>query len=88
MKGFVYILRSLENGRFYIGSTVDINNRFHRHEIGAVKATKGLMPLKLEFFQGYDDIGLARKIEKRLKGFKRKDFIEKIIRDKIIKSGL
>jgi putative endonuclease len=85
-KCFVYILR-LKNNRFYIGSTTDINGRLRRHEIGSVKATEYLRPIKLEFFQEYNNINLARKIEHRLKRFKRKDFIEKIIKDGLIKMG-
>jgi putative endonuclease len=87
-KGFVYILKSLKNDKYYIGSTTDIRKRLRQHESGNVKATRNIQPIKLEFFQEYDSFGLARKIEYRLKSFKRKDFIEKILQDKIIKSGL
>ncbi len=86
-KGFVYILKSLKNDRFYIGSTTDIRRRIFQHEKGDVKATRNLQPSKLEFFQEYPDIKLARKIEFRLKQLKRRDFLEKIIRDGIIKMG-
>jgi len=87
MIGYVYILRSLKNGRLYIGSTQDIKKRISKHNSGNVVATRNIRPLKLEYYQEYDNVGLARNIERRLKNFKRKDFIEKIIREKIIKSG-
>ena len=87
-KGFVYILRCLKNNRFYIGSSTDINRRLHQHEKGNVKATRNLKPFKLELSQEYDKLDIARKIEQRLKKFKRKDFIEKIIKDGVIKLGL
>ncbi|MDP2938965.1 MAG: GIY-YIG nuclease family protein [Candidatus Omnitrophota bacterium] len=86
-KGFVYILRGLKNNKLYIGSTTEINRRVNQHEIGSVKATRPLRPIKLEFFQEYDNINLARKIEHKLKKFKRKDFLEKIIKDGFIKMG-
>ena len=86
-KGLVYILRCLKNNKFYIGSTKDIKTRLHQHETGSVKSTRYLRPIKLEFFQEYDNINLARKIEQKLKKFKRKDFIEKIIKDGLIKMG-
>ena len=87
-KGYVYLLRSTYDNKFYVGSTTDMIKRLHQHETGKVKATCYRRPVKLEFFQGYDDISTARKIERRLKSFKRKDFLEKIVRDKIIKLGL
>jgi putative endonuclease len=86
-KGFVYILKTLDSGRFYIGSTTDINRRLHQHKMGRVRATRQLQPIKLELSQEYGNIHLARKVEYRLKRFKRKDFIEKIIKDGLIKVG-
>ena len=80
-------MRSLKNNKFYVGSTTDINERLRRHKAGNVKATKCLLPIKLELFQEYDDFSSARKIEASLKKLKRRDFIEKIVRDKVIKMG-
>jgi len=85
--GFVYILRSLKNGTFYIGSTTDINRRLHQHKIGSTKATRYLLPLKLELSQRYNNIDRARSIERKLKKLKRKDYIEKIIKDRVIIMG-
>ena len=85
MKGFVYILQSLKNGRYYIGSTNDVKRRFEEHCRGHVAATKYLLPLELKFFQEYESIELARKIEYRLKKFKSKKIIERIILEKEIK---
>lgn len=84
-KGFVYILQSLKNNRFYIGSTTNIDIRLKQHNQGAVKATKNIRPLRLVFKQGYPKIQIAKKIELRLKKFKRRDFIVKIIKDGRIK---
>ncbi|GAB4219841.1 MAG: hypothetical protein Fur009_7780 [Candidatus Microgenomates bacterium] len=82
---FVYILKSLKNNRFYIGSTQDINKRWLKHKRGEVKSTKNLRPLKIEFYQEYPNIKQARYIELKLKKLKRKDYLEKIIREKEIK---
>jgi predicted GIY-YIG superfamily endonuclease len=41
---------------------------------------------QLVFEQKFDSIEIARKIERRLKSFKRKDFIKKIIKDGVIRS--
>ena len=82
---YVYILQSVKNGRFYIGSTEDITTRLHAHSSGGVKATKNLLPLKIVFKQEYSDYAVAHKIERKLKELKRRDYIEKIIQDGKIK---
>ena len=83
--GYVYILQSERNRIYYIGSTKDIRKRFEQHQMGKVKYTRNLKPLVLKFFQKYDSLKKARQIEYRLKKLKRKDIIEKIIEEKLIK---
>jgi len=85
---FVYILKSQKNNRFYIGSTIDVDNRFIKHQKGEVKATKNLRPLTLEFYQYFPTIKEAKIIEYKLKKLKRRDYIEKIIKDKKIRMKL
>lgn len=50
-----------------------------------MSSTKKLRPWILVFYQVYETITKAKQIEYRLKKLKRKDYIEKIIEDKIIK---
>ena len=78
---YVYILKSLKNNRYYIGSTGNINQRILTHQSGCVKATRNLLPVQIVFQQECSDITMARKIERRLKQLKRRDYIEKIIKD-------
>jgi len=78
----VYILQSLKNGRFYIGSTGYIDKRVIQHNRGQVKATRFMVPLKLKAFIPCDNMAEARKAEYRLKQYKRKDVIERVIKDK------
>ena len=85
MEGVVYILQSLKNGRYYIGSTNAIERRFEEHCRGHVAATKYLLPLELKFFQVYESLELARRIEYRLKKLKSRKIIEKIVLEKEIK---
>jgi len=84
---FVYILRG-KNGRFYIGSTNNLERRFAEHQSGKSKYTSENLPIELVFKQEYQSILIARKIEYKLKRFKRKDIIEKIIREGTIKMGI
>lgn len=81
MTSYLYILQSLKNGSYYIGSTSDIETRFRFHNSGRVKATKYKRPYQIVFKQEFDDIKVARKAELKIKSWKRRDFIEKIIND-------
>ena len=78
---FVYILESLEDGRYYIGSTKDINERIKHHFGGHTPSTKKFGKLKLVLSQEYRTLQEARSIERKLKRLKRKDYLEKIVRD-------
>lgn len=82
---FVYIIKSLTSGKYYIGSTSDINRRFKQHINGHTHTTKRFGELELVFSQKYTDLKDARIIERKLKKLKRKDYIEKIIKDGFIR---
>lgn len=84
---WVYILQN-ETGNFYIGSTTNIKQRLAHHKAGYTPSTKRYKKIKLVFLQEFPSLKTARKIETRLKNYKRKDFIEKIINDKIIRKGV
>ncbi len=81
---FVYILKN-EIGKYYVGSTIDLESRLKHHSGGHTPSTKRLGKMHLVFSQEYTSIKDARKVEPRLKRYKRKDFIEKIVKDKFIK---
>jgi putative endonuclease len=82
MKPCVYILKFTDTGLYYIGSTSDINRRVNQHKSGHTYSTKRLgKQFKLVFIQEVDDLRTARKIEIKIKSWKRKDFIEKIVND-------
>ncbi len=51
-----------------------------------MRSTKALLPLKVVLKQSLPDIDIAKKLELRLKKFKRRDFIEKIVKDGKVKS--
>ena len=85
MKGFVYIIKDGLSNRFYIGSTNDVKRRMLQHSHGNTKTTNRTKEKAVVLIQEFDSLETARKIELRLKKFKRKDFIEKIVRDGYIK---
>ncbi|OGM30192.1 hypothetical protein A2630_03125 [Candidatus Woesebacteria bacterium RIFCSPHIGHO2_01_FULL_44_10] len=87
MYGYVYILQSEVNKRYYIGSTNNLRRRINDHNLGKSTYTKLTRPFKLVFSQKYDNISEARRIEYKLKKFKSKKILEKIVEDQIIKIG-
>ena len=84
MRGYVYILKSNDN-RFYVGSTLDLDRRLKQHKNGHTQTTRNMKDIELVLSQEYNNINIARKIEKKIKKLKRKDYIEKMIDDGEIK---
>jgi putative endonuclease len=82
---WVYILRELPEGSFYIGSTTSIERRMQEHENGKTYTTQKFKDFELAFKQEYATVQEARVIERKLKKLKRKDYISKIIADGFIK---
>lgn len=80
----IYILKSLRDGRYYIGSTNDLKIRMEHHFGGHTPTTKRFGKLELVLTQEYNTLKEARSVERKLKKLKRHDYIEKIIEDKII----
>ncbi|MDD4938109.1 MAG: GIY-YIG nuclease family protein [Candidatus Shapirobacteria bacterium] len=83
MKGYLYILKSEKLDRYYIGSSDNPSRRLNnQHNKGFVKSTKSGIPWKIVFQQEYVDLIMARKIEYKLKTYKSRKIIEKIIQNK------
>jgi len=66
----VYILQSLNNNRFYIGHTFNLENRLLCHNGGKVRSTKGGIPWKLIYTENYDNKSEACKRELEIKSYK------------------
>ncbi len=84
----VYILQSKRNGRYYIGSTNNLERRMMEHGTGKTKSLRYLRPLICVLAQKYSTALEARKIEKKLKQFKSKAILDKIVSEKKITLGL
>ena len=82
---FVYILQSEKNGRYYIGSTNNLERRLLEHNSGKTKSLKYLRPLKIVFQKEYSHEYEAKQIEKKLKKLKNRNILERIITEKILK---
>jgi len=66
---FAYILKSEKDGRFYYGSTMDLEKRLVKHNKGDVKATKHRRPLIVHYKEEF---------ETRQEAFKREQFFKTI----------
>ena len=79
MAYFVYILKSLQDGSYYVGSTSNLEDRLIRHNEGRVKYTKAKGPFKLMYFEKHPNRSQAMKREYAIKRRKRIEFIEDLI---------
>jgi len=64
---YVYILKSLKDGKFYTGCTADIEKRLAQHNNGMVRSTKARRPLKLVYWETFATRSEAMRRERRLK---------------------
>ncbi len=80
----VYILKS-KSGTFYIGSTDNLERRLHQHDLGHTQTTRNMKFHELVLKQDYPSLEIARKIERKIKKLKRKDYIEKIVKEGYIR---
>lgn len=77
---YVYILESQKNrGRFYIGYTTDLKDRFKRHNAGEVFASKPYLPWKLIFYEAYIKSSDAKRREVYLKTAKGRTTIKTML---------
>ena len=81
---WVYILKT-KSGKFYVGSTSDLSRRLAQHVSGHTPTTKRLPIKGLVLKQEYKTLKDARAIEAKIKKLKRKDYIEKMVKDGYIK---
>ncbi|MCK9484970.1 MAG: GIY-YIG nuclease family protein, partial [Candidatus Marinimicrobia bacterium] len=63
----VYVLRSLRDGRYYVGMSEDVQKRLRTHNMGKVSSTKSRRPFELIYTQECSNRETARDMEKYLK---------------------
>lgn len=68
---YTYILR-LANGKYYVGSTFNLQNRLKDHSAGRDFYTKAHLPVELVYFEEYTTKEEAAKREYQIKGWSRK----------------
>ena len=79
MKGYMYILECA-NGKYYTGSTIDLQRRLEQHQTGeGANFTRKNRPVKLVYYEEYPRIDEAFYREKQVQGWshsKKKALIE------------
>jgi len=78
---FTYIIKC-KDGSFYTGITTDLDRRFKEHKEGhGGKYTVSHPPLKIMFFERFENRSEASKRESQIKGWTRKE------KEKLVKLG-
>ena len=68
---FIYVIKSLKNKRYYIGSTNNLKRRLEEHNSGKSKYTRLTKPFRLIYKEEYKTLKEARKREYYLKKIKK-----------------
>jgi predicted GIY-YIG superfamily endonuclease len=64
---FVYIIKSDKDGSYYVGTTMDVNNRLREHNSGSSKYSSSKIPFQLIWYCGFNDKKKAYEFERYLK---------------------
>lgn len=64
---YIYVLRSIKDGKFYTGYTDNLKRRLEEHNSGKVTSTKNRAPFELIYFEGCKNQQDATHREKYLK---------------------
>ena len=84
---YVYILRSKENGQFYIGYTGDLQKRFKEHNSGKSTYTKTRGPYELIYYESCMNREDAKDRERYLKAGKGKRYIKSRLKRFLFRTG-
>ncbi|HED37184.1 MAG TPA: GIY-YIG nuclease family protein [Ignavibacteria bacterium] len=72
---FVYVLKSQQDGKRYIGLTNNLEKRLRQHNSGKVKSTKNRRPFSLVYYEEFEDRSEAAQREKFFKTGKGREFL-------------
>ncbi len=81
----VYILYSQLKDRYYIGSTHDIRIRLLEHNSGMTPSTKDGRPWVCVFVHETQTLKKSRELEFRIKSWKDRKLIERIIQEGVLR---
>ncbi|MDP6822725.1 MAG: GIY-YIG nuclease family protein [Dehalococcoidia bacterium] len=67
---YAYVLQSQRSGRYYIGSTGDVDGRLAQHNAGMTRSTRHSRPWELVHFEAHATLSEARVRERLIKSWK------------------
>ena len=76
---YIYILKSLQTGQYYIGQTQNLEKRIVKHNSGYVNSTSKASPWQLIYSEQFETRSDSVKREKEIKGWKSRARIEKLV---------
>ncbi|MBI2054531.1 MAG: GIY-YIG nuclease family protein [Candidatus Sungbacteria bacterium] len=77
---YLYVLKSIQFGTYYIGSCKDLQIRLRQHNRGKVKSTKFRKPWELVHSERFMTLSKARSRELELKSLKKRIALERLIK--------
>ena len=77
---YVYVLRSLKNGRHYVGMSQDVSRRLKEHNDGRTRSTKSRKPFEIVYTEECENREAARKRERYFKSGAGRRYLDKILR--------
>jgi len=84
---YIYILKSINSGKYYVGFTGNLEQRIRSHNLGLQRWTRNKGPWELVYAEEFPDKKSAIMREKALKRKKSRIAIENIINQKKDKPG-
>jgi putative endonuclease len=75
---YVYVLKSINFGKFYVGFTSNVNKRLEEHNSGKTKSNKAYAPFAIVYTETFETREEARKREKYFKTGGGRRFLSKI----------
>jgi len=73
---YTYILKSQKDGRYYYGSTSDIDKRLKIHNAGKVRSTKSRRPFVIHYLETFESKSEAIKRENFFKSIDGYNFLK------------
>ena len=78
---WTYIIKSVKFGNYYIGQSSNISKRLKNHNLKKSKSSKPFSPWIVIYQKGFATRSEAVKHERYLKSIKKRNFLEKIIKN-------
>jgi len=78
---FVYVLKSLKDGGYYIGYTSNLQKRLDYHNSGRQRSTRHRTPFVLVYYEVFNSKSEAIKREKQLKSYKGGNALKRLLEE-------